>query len=349
MSPCLKSGEKLTQLNLVIPGLCGPLPDLDRLDSEAVQSLVNLLAKSDKKISSCKSFYEELANLFSLDQNQSFPAAALSLLGNNKYNEGGHWFLADPIHLQADVDHAILRDSHGLDLSIEESEALVEELNSHFMEDGICFLINNKDSWFVNVPAHHNIATTPVHDVISRNVYTFMPQGDDALFWKKIMNEVQMLMYQSQVNEQRETQGKLPINGVWFWGEGELPAKTDLATMEVYSQSSMVKGLAILNEFNYRDTSDIDAFLKQVSPQSNNLLVLDDLFNLTCYGDVMAWQSSFDILYKDWLRPIFSWAEKEKVMINLMPCNGTRYQIPSKHRFRFFRDKRIASYITTYE
>jgi len=339
----------LTQLDLVIPGLCGPLPDIDRLDGESVKSLISLLAKADQHLISQQSFYDVLAMLFGLDEAKPFPAAALSLLACDQYMEQGHWFHIDPVHLQADVDHAILRTSHGLDLTLEESEALVEELNTHFCEDGIRFLINDKDSWFLNIAQHEKICTTPVHDVISRNVYTFMPQGEDALFWKKVMNEVQMLLHQSSINEKREQSNQLPVNGAWLWGEGALPAKACVQEMNIYARHSIVKGLAALNDLNCHSVPNAKTFLENVSNKQNTLLVLDDLFDVTCYGDVMAWQSSFNELFMNWLQPVLNWAMKKKIKINLYPCNGVCYKISSKNKFRFFRDKRIESYIGTYE
>lgn len=347
--PYLKSGEKLTQLDLVIPGLCGPLPEIDRLDSESILSLVSCLARADQQLSPQKSFYDVLVKLFGLDKSKPLPAAALSLLACEQYTEQGYWFHVDPVYLQADMDHAFLRDTHGLDLTQQESKTLIEELNTHFMDDGMHFLMADKDSWFLNIPDHEKVSTTPLNEVISRNVYSFMPQGEDALFWKRFMNEVQMLMHQSQVNVQREENNKLPVNGVWLWGEGSLPNKTDLQNTEVYSQHSLVKGLANINNFNCYQMPDAKTFIEHVAKKENNLLVLDDLFNLTCYGDVMAWQSSFTELYTNWLEPILYWAMKEKIKVNLFPCNGVCYQITSHNRFRIFRNKRIESHIKTYE
>lgn len=339
----------MTQIDLVIPGLCGPLPDMEPLSSESVQLLIQNLSKADQQVLSQDTFYGVLSELFLLDKNKVFPTAALSLLASGNYTEEGYWFRADPVHLLADMDHAILRDSHGLDLSLEESEALITELNEHFREDGLRFLMNDKDSWFVNVGDYGRISTTPVHDVISRNVYSFMPQGEDALYWKKIMNEVQMLMYQSQVNVLREKKNKLPVNGVWLWGEGDLPVKSVLNKMTVHSRHSLVKGLATLNELDYYEITDVRSFIDQVSINDKNLLVLDDLFNVTCYGDVLAWQSSLDKVYEQWVSPILDWAMNKKNTLNLHACNGVVYQIEKKKRFKFFRDKRIASYIKTYE
>ena len=339
----------MTQLDLVIPGLCGPLPDIDRLDSKSIHALVAILAKADQKVTKQKSFHDVLASLFLLDEAKPFPAAALSLLASDQYTEHGFWFHVDPVHLQADVDHAILRDTHGLDLTQQESESLIEELNEHFKDDGIHFLIADKDSWFLNISDHEKVSTTPLNEVISRNVYSFMPEGEDALFWKKFMNEVQMLMFQSQVNEQREQNNKLPVNGVWLWGEGALPDRTELQAMEVYSQYSLVKGLSTLNNLNCHSMPEAKTFIEYVSNQGNNLLVLDDLFNVTCYGDVLEWQSSFNELYASWLGPLLAWAMNNKIKINLHTCNGVSYQIASHNRFRFFRNKKIESHIKTYE
>ena len=339
----------MTQLDLVIPGLCGPLPEVDRLDSPAVKSLVSWLAKADKKILPQQNFYDVLVTLFGLSNDTSLPAAALSLLASDQYTAQGHWFRADPVHLQADMDHAILRDSHGLDLTFEESETLLEELNTHFREDGIRFLMHDKDSWFLNVSDHEKVSTTAVHDVISRNVYAFMPQGEDALYWKKFMNEVQMLLHQSPVNEKRIERNKLPVNGAWLWGEGALPKKTASQRMTVHGSHSIVMGLAILNGIDCQPVTSADAFLENFSNESENLLVLDDLFAVTCYGDVMEWQTGFNDLYEHWLEPILNWAMKNKVKVNLYPCNGVCYQISRSNKFRFFRDKKIESYIKTYE
>jgi hypothetical protein len=176
-----------------------------------------------------------------------------------------------------------------------------------------------------------------------------MPQGEDALFWKKFMNEVQMLLHHSSVNERRISNNQLPVNGAWLWGGGKLPLKAGLHKMDVYGRHSLIKGLADLNELNYHTISGLEDFPESISRQSASTLVLDDLFNFTCYGDVMAWQSGFDELYSNRLEPILNWAMKNKIKINLHPCNGVCYQISSNNRFRFFRDKRLESHINRYE
>jgi hypothetical protein len=41
-------------------------------------------------------------------------------------------------------------------------------------------------------------------------------QGNqDAKAWRKLLNETQMLWFTDAVNQHREAEGKLPINGLW--------------------------------------------------------------------------------------------------------------------------------------
>ena len=158
-----------------------------------------------------------------------------------------------------------------------------------------------------------------------------------------------MLLHLSTVNEQREQQNKLPVNGLWFWGEGELPAKTNVKLKEVYSRQAVVKGLCHLNQLDCHSDFDVKTLFQNMTQESRVLLVLDDLFAVTSYGDVMAWQSSLSDLYMNQLEPIIQLAMKKKIKLNIHPCNGVCYQISSKNKFRFFRDKRITNYIDSYE
>ncbi len=139
-------------IDLVVPGLCGPLPDTDFLKvNPTLSSLARLLARADRFQSARKGFHPELAALFGLHAESSMPSAALSLLGENRELGEGHWFHADPVHLQADMDHAILRDSSSLDLSREESDALINEVNRHFSDDGIRLIAIDANHWFINI------------------------------------------------------------------------------------------------------------------------------------------------------------------------------------------------------
>jgi hypothetical protein len=47
-----------------------------------------------------------------------------------------------------------------------------------------------------------------------------LPQGEGALQWNKLQNEIQMLLFSHSVNEPREAQGQPVINSLWCYGLG---------------------------------------------------------------------------------------------------------------------------------
>ena len=336
--------------DLVVPGLCGPLPGLDALQiNPALLSLAKLLARADKFQSEQKGFYPELAALFGLQTASSVPSAALSLLGQKQELGEGYWFHADPVNLQADMDQAILRDSASLDLRPDEAAALIKEVNEHFSEDGIRLIATDENHWFLNIKAHAGIVTTALHDVIGCNINFYLPKGEDEKFWQKFLNEVQMLFHMSDVNQQREKSGLLPVNGLWLWGGGELPEIGAPFEKNVYANHALAKGLAIAHDAKYSSINSVESLFDMIDENTPSLVVLEDVFTLACYGDLSAWQEALDALFEQWIEPLVSHAMSRKVTVRLHPCNGVNYLISPSNKYRFFRKGNIRDHISIYE
>jgi len=60
---------------------------------------------------------------------------------------------------------------------------------------------------------------TPAYSVYGRDIKHFLPQGDEAKFWLRVFNEVQMFLHEYIDEEDRVFNNQL-LNGFWFWGEG---------------------------------------------------------------------------------------------------------------------------------
>ena len=70
--------------------------------------------------------------------------------------------------------------------------------------------------------------------------------GKAAPDWQRLLTEIQILLHGSEVNAARQAQGELPVNSLWFWGAGELPAAFDTRWSLIYSDDVFVQGLAML-------------------------------------------------------------------------------------------------------
>lgn len=340
----------MNSLDLVIPGLCGPLPDTDLLKiNPTLTSLGRLLARADRVQAEQKGFHSELSVLFGLQDLPSLPSAVLSLLGHNYEMSDGYWFHADPVHLQADMDHAILRDSSSLDLRQDDSDALIEEVNKHFYEDGIRLVAIDTNHWFINVAGNAQIETTALHDVIGCNVNFYLPKGDDEKFWKRFLNEVQMLFHMSDVNKQREMSGLLPINSLWLWGGGGKPRIRKKFNADVYADHAMVKGLAMVHDADYYPAGDVESLIGKLKSDMSSIVVLDDVFIQACYGDISAWQEALDVLYEQWIEPLTAHTMRRKIKLRLYPCNGVNYLISHTNKYRFLRKGNIRDHLSVYE
>lgn len=136
--------------------------------------------------------------------------------------EGTGIVCADPIHLQADRDTAKLLPAEMLALSEEDAESLMKEINAFLLADNMVLSRRPGGGWYLTGMDAAQLESFPPSFLANRNASAYLPDGKDSGPWRRLMTELQMLLHTHPVNEQRERQGKLPINSLWFWGGGPL-------------------------------------------------------------------------------------------------------------------------------
>lgn len=60
----------------------------------------------------------------------------------------------------------------------------------------------------------------PPHDHLGEACGSYLPAGSKGELFARLMRESNRILEHSAVAERRRAQGKLPVNGVWFWAEG---------------------------------------------------------------------------------------------------------------------------------
>ena len=332
-------------LDLVVPGLCGPLRSLQGLEPVA-QPLLKLL-RNARRNPQVAGYERQLAALFGIDDRNAITSAACSMLGHGIDPGADRWIHADPVYM----DHAVMFDAHALDISEEESAQLVELFNAHFAEDGLALVRAARDQWFMRLH-RTGIETTHIAATVGRNVNPHMPRGDDASFWRALLNETQMLFHRSETNARRESRGLPPVNSLWLWGEGGLPVAGNAAITRVYADDAFALGLARLHQTPVQtlpaDAAQLDLALRQ---DGRVVLVLKSMYWPASYGDTDAWQQALAVLLQQWLAPLVEAATHKRVELTLYPCNGAGYRVPGglrdKLNFKFRRRGRLADYVDT--
>jgi len=342
-----------TELHIIMPGICGPLAEVHTLkNSKVVHDWIKLLSQSHQYPSSTN-IHDVIAEIFDLSIDEDFPSAALCMLADGSYDASMSYMHADPVHLRADLDHAVLASSVDLDISEQESELLCDALNQHFNQDGLTFFRASKDQWFVSAKNKIRMKTTSLADATGRNVNFILPQGEDSRHWKKVLTEAQMLLHSHDINSIRENSAQQSINSLWFHGSGELPEYGNAKIASVCSDNHMLKGLAAYIKSEHLEIpGSADSYIKHLLSNRTHafsVLHISDLEHLINYTDVSIWLDGLTTTLQQWIYPLIKLANNNKIEIVLYPCNGKKYQLSKYDGLKFWHKGTLDQHISCHK
>jgi hypothetical protein len=341
------------ELHIIMPGVCGPLAEVAMLKNNAViDNWIKLLSRADR-YPSATNVHGVVAGLFNLASDKDIPSAALTMLANDSHDAALHYMHADPVHLRADLDHAVLTSSIDLAISEQQSMLLCDALNKHFNQDGLTFIQLHTGQWLVSCEHQIKMKTTPLIDATGRNINFLLPQGEDAGDWKRVLNEAQMLLHAHEINTLRENAGQQSINSLWFYGCGELPERADNNISSVCSDHDMLKGLARHSACDHRRLPDSATeymdYLKGNQSGGVYLLHISDLEHLINYTDVSLWLNELEDTLNRWLYPLVKAAHDSHIKLMLYPCNGQKYHLAKSNAFRFWKKGTVEQHISSHK
>jgi hypothetical protein len=78
-----------------------------------------------------------------------------------------------------------------------------------------------------------DFASASLDRVVGQSIDPWLPRSDKARDIRRLQQEMQMLLYTHPINEERISQGRLPVNSFWVSGTGALPATLSSPPTEV--------------------------------------------------------------------------------------------------------------------
>lgn len=280
-----------------------------------------------------------LARAFAVPEPLGIAATTLAADGQLR---AGHWLRADPVHLRIGQDAVALHDASVLDVTAAEAAELVAALQAHFEGDGLEFIAPAADRWYVRVPDGEVPATTPLASAIGRNVFGLLPKGSGRINWAAAITEAQMVLASHPVNAAREDAGRPAINSVWFWGEGEAPARVVSSYALVHARDAFARGLGRLA--GTRTLPPVEGFaLIDAVRATEWVLVVED--RLTCAlrsGGEAAWANAATSLDDSWFAHLGEAARRfDGVRIVLPgPRDTLVATLSPQSRWRLFRARK---------
>jgi hypothetical protein len=326
-------------VELVVPALLR--------SAASAPALELLLARGRRAGSPPASLEDWLGRAFGLGEGPP-PAGALSALAAGLEPGAGHWLRADPVHLRADRDRVLLIPSAGFDIAADEAQSLCDALNRHFADQ---FSLHPfaPDRW--GLCAHSAIelrARAPI-EIAGRDIDAELPDKR----WHAQLNELQMALYQHEVNTAREARGDLAVNGVWLWGAGALPGAAAVSNAGLWQSVSaadpVALGLAKLAGLRHHAPgAGAASWLARAPEDGRHLVLLDGLRAAHALGDAEALAARTLELETQWFAPLLAALRAGRVgMVTLhAPDAGASFETARGDLRRFWRRPRpLAEYV----
>ncbi|HET7359093.1 MAG TPA: phosphoglycerate mutase [Rhodanobacteraceae bacterium] len=159
---------------------------------------------------------------------------------------GASWMCADPASVQPDMSGARMLACGNLELTADEAAALVQDLGPLFEAHDCRLEPTTPSRWHLRLPPGTSAPqSASAEQVLGDDLLPHLPQGPGARRWRVLFNEVQMALHEHPVNRTRQARGQLPVNAVWLWGGGSLPAAVQTSVAQVFSDDALVRALAV--------------------------------------------------------------------------------------------------------
>lgn len=206
---------------------------------------------------------ELLCQQFGVAKQQDWPLATLARVGQGLPADDAYWLLASPVHLLLQRDSFLLAQPAPLALAADEQEVLRASLNRHFVDEGFELLPGGHAGWFMRLETPPELSTTLLDAAVGRDVAACLPHGRDAQRWRQLLNEMQMLLFEHEVNQAREVRGEPAVNSLWIYGGGTLPVAEETVLSKTYGGSDCLKGLALRAGVEHATFQGMQAVLQQ--------------------------------------------------------------------------------------
>ena len=116
------------------------------------------------------------------------------------------------------MNEVIMLNPAEMGLSEDESKQLLAAIQPYFQEDGLEVVYESPLIWQAKSQLFEGLPFASLDRVVGQNVKPWMPDASKAPHAKslqRLQSEMQMLMYQHPVNDQRSLEGRWTLNSFW--------------------------------------------------------------------------------------------------------------------------------------
>ena len=311
-------------LTIALPGLFWQdIGDLDYVYSNTKTDNFNHILKHAKQSVVQTSFSDLVYSLNSASG--SLAAHMAQQLGVNK--EYSQFLVAEPTHLRLDRDRLLISESELLQLDADEAKNIIQTINQHFAPEIRLYYIT-ENLWLIghNLPGGDSKFYS-ILDIAGENIDEFLPD----IRLNKLINEIQMLLYNTPENQARKEEGSLAVNSIWLW---------DKHPQAMQFKQIYANNISPLNTLsNPIPTSVEDAF------GDNNLIVIDNLYYPCNYRDAFGWVDKLNSLDLTLGPALKKWLAQNNTLDILIPGRDNGVRLTIRRSYKFWQKQQLINLV----
>ena len=128
--------------------------------------------------------------------------------------------LATPVHYVADMTSVRMPPGGILSLQQADAATLTLDFNRVWNGSGIRLVAGAAARLYGIFDQTLNVTTRDPQDVLERHIEEYLPAGADAPRLRQLMSEIEMWLFEHEVNSTRAHVGGPRVSGLWLWGGG---------------------------------------------------------------------------------------------------------------------------------
>ncbi|MBL1431888.1 MAG: hypothetical protein COC09_06110 [Gammaproteobacteria bacterium] len=326
----------MSSLSLLVPGLLGRLEFAPAIRGQILPGLDQLFEWAVDSLPAAKQLDQQLIRLLGGQLKHGESASLAYLLGKSHFavDQASRYLIASPVHLQADSGRLLMHGQDGLAIEPDEVEQWLEELLPIFSHHDIQVYGVSPETWLLCLPESPGLAEaamfSELSEVIGQDIHDYMPQGSQGMFWRSLINEIQMQLHQSDANTKRQAMGLKAVNSLWIYGAGVAVSFDTTSWDSFYSDDATVRQLAaqagLTNIGSMASGEDV------IDKKSHYRLVVDKrLAESLARGDLDHWYHALQVFDETVATPIVEVLKEGDVKeVQIYPMNGHCYRIRKK-------------------
>jgi hypothetical protein len=315
-------------MHLIVPYLFPSAKFLQAaLQDLRLPALETLVARGRRHTQIPQGIEGALCRAWGIEKQTDWPWAAMSLVAEGGSADQGYWLRADPAHIRIQSDKLILLGNELLNISPSEAATLCADLNTHF-GDELELRPMQPGRWYWRFNRDPEIETTPLSLAAGRHIDPLLPNGSEALKWRALLNEIQMLLFSHPINQEREARGLPSINSIWLWGGGRTSQPASFSKRFYCADdhlASIAKHLGIQTQTWSGKLDEID---------THGLALVNLLETEGQYGDVLGWRDTMKKMDAEWFSRLIKTGTALKIED---PISGTELDYAPSDQWKIWR------------